>query len=185
VADNTCYGRSDLALAEDAAAVASRLRPLLPDAPLFSSPLTRCRLLAEALHPAPRFDDRLREIDFGAWEMRTWDEIGHAAIDAWAADPDDYAGHGGESASALRARAVAAGREILAEHQEAILVCHAGVMKALVAEFTGDAGADWISMSFAYGSVSLIEEGCLAWHNRPRRNDTDPAVPSAIGGMAQ
>ena len=66
VAPGLCYGRSDLTLAEDAAVVAAALRSLLPgNVPVFSSPLTRCRLLAEALHPAPQFDSRLLELDFG------------------------------------------------------------------------------------------------------------------------
>lgn len=183
VADGTCYGRSDVALAEDAAAVAARLRPLLPQAPLYSSPLKRCRLLAEALHPAPRFDHRLREIDFGSWEMRSWDDIGYAAIDDWAADPEHYCGHGGESTAAMRRRAVAVGKEIAARHEEAVLVCHAGVMKALVAEFAGEVGADWIALSFAFGAVTLIEDGRLVWYNRSAHRE--PAAASAHGGMAQ
>ena len=48
-----CYGSTDLALAAEegeGSVAAARLRPLLPqDAPFLSSPLTRCRLLAQAL----------------------------------------------------------------------------------------------------------------------------------------
>ncbi len=161
-----CYGRSDVALAEDVSQVAARLRSLLPtDAPLFSSPLSRCRLLAEALHPAPQFDERLREIDFGGWEMRAWDDIGREALDAWAADPLNYADHGGESVAMLRERAVACLREIGTRHHEAVFVLHAGVMKALAAELLDLPEADWLAMSFGYGTVSLIEDDKLVWHN--------------------
>jgi alpha-ribazole phosphatase len=162
-----CYGQSDVALAEDAAMVAARLKPLLPQAPVFSSPLTRCRLLAQALHPAPAYDDRLREVHFGAWEMRSWDDIGRAAIDAWTADPLHYDGHGGESVAAVRRRAVACVGEIAAQHDEAVLVIHAGVMKALAVELLGLPNAAWFSTSFAFGTVSLIEDGRLVWHNEP------------------
>ncbi|HEX8964506.1 MAG TPA: histidine phosphatase family protein [Rhodocyclaceae bacterium] len=165
MAADICYGQTDVGIAEDAAAVAARIRGLLPDAPFYSSPLRRCRLLAEALHPAPRFDDRLREIDFGSWEMKRWDDIGRAAVDAWAADPLHYAEHGGESVAALRRRAAACAREIAARHDEAVLVIHAGVMKALAVELLGLPDPAWFSTSFVFGTVSLIEDGRLALHN--------------------
>ena len=162
-----CYGRSDLALAEDATAVAARLRACcLPDVPVYSSPLTRCRLLAEALHPAPVCDERLREIYFGDWEMQTWDEIGRAAVDAWVADPLHYAGHGGESVATLRRRAAACAHEIAARHDAAVLVVHAGVMKALAVELLGLPDAAWFSTSFAFGTVSMIEDGRMVWQNK-------------------
>lgn len=166
VAADVCYGQSDVALAEDAATVAARIKPLLPDVPFYSSPLTRCRLLAEALHPAPVFDERLREIHFGAWEMQTWDQIGRPAVDAWVADPLHYAGHGGESIAMLRRRTAACAAEIAARHETAVLVIHAGVMKALAVELLGLPDAAWFSTSFAFGTVSMIEDGRLVWQNR-------------------
>ena len=67
VAPGICYGQTDLGLAESAAAVAARLRPLLPESfALHASPLARARLLAEALG-TPRLDNRLKEIHFGDW----------------------------------------------------------------------------------------------------------------------
>lgn len=172
VAPGLCYGRSDLALAEDAAPVAAALRSLLPgNAPVFSSPLKRCRLLAEALHPAPQFDARLLELDFGDWEMRSWADIGRAAIDQWAADPHLFAPPGGESVGAMRRR-VAGFLDDLAGHglASAVLVAHAGVMKVCAAELLGLASEKWFSMQFEFGAVSLIDDASgvheLIWHNR-------------------
>lgn len=175
MAANVCYGQSDVGIAEDAAEVAARIKPLLPDAPFYASPLTRCRLLAEALHPAPLFDDRLRELDFGTWEMQTWDDIGRDAVDAWAADPLHYAAHGGESIARLRLRAAACAREIAARHDEAVLVIHAGVMKALAVELLGLPDPAWFSTSFVFGTVTLIEDGKLVMHNASAV-ETPPAM---------
>lgn len=177
VAAGTCYGRTDLALAAAPLACAEALRPLLPaDAAVFSSPLTRCRQLAELLHPAPVFDDRLRELDFGAWEMQPWDAIDRAALDAWVADPLHFAPPGGEAVAELRARV----RNFLAERENdaaaAILVAHAGVMKICVAEQAGIAPDKWFSMSFEYGTVTLIEDGRLVWHNRSGQASAVPAI---------
>ena len=97
VAPGTCYGQTDLGLAESPRVVAERLRPLLPaDYALYTSPLRRARLLAEALG-SPQVDARLQEIHFGEWEGRSFDEIGKAALDAWSAAPLDFAPPGGES----------------------------------------------------------------------------------------
>lgn len=164
VAPGVCYGRSDLALADDPLACAEALRPLLPsDAAVYSSPLARCRQLAELLHPAPVFDERLRELDFGAWEMQPWAAIDRAAIDAWAADPLHYIPPDGESVAMLRKRVIACLADL---PDEAILVTHAGVMKLCAAELAGVPTEAWLALSFEYGSVSLIEAGALLWRNR-------------------
>jgi len=162
VAPGICYGATDLPLAGDPALDAARLRPLLPaDAPLYASPLQRCRRLAEALHPAPTFDARLREIDFGAWEMRAWDAIDRAALDAWAANPAGYVPPGGEAVAALRARV---GDCLAGLPDEAVLVVHAGVIKVCAALLAGE--HDWFGLRFDYGAVSLIEDGRFVWRNR-------------------
>lgn len=157
VAEGICYGRTDLDLAEDAAAVAAVLRPQLPAGlPLFSSPLRRCRQLAAALHPAPVLDPRLLEMDFGAWEMRPWKALDRAALDAWAAQPLDFAPPGGESPAQLLQRA----REFLAGlESDAIVVTHAGVIKALSGLLYGLPPAEWIGLSFDYGSLIVLNTG--------------------------
>jgi alpha-ribazole phosphatase len=164
VADGTCYGRSDLGLADDPAPVAAALRELLPgDLPLHSSPLRRCRALAELLHPAPAFDERLLELDFGTWEMQAWDVIDRATLDAWAADPLHFRPPGGEAVADLRARV----RDFLDDlASDAVLVAHAGVMKLCVAELAGVPADQWFSMKFDYGTATLIEGGRLVWQNR-------------------
>jgi len=149
-----CYGRLDLA-AENAAEVATRLRAELPAClPVWSSPLRRCRELAELLHPQPILDERLAEMDFGAWEGLAWDAIPRAELDAWAADVAGYAPPGGESPRQLQQRALAfvGGLEV----PEAVLVTHAGVIRVLLAHFRQLAPADWLSLKFDYGSRTDI-----------------------------
>jgi alpha-ribazole phosphatase len=162
VAPGICYGATDLPLADDPAIHAAALRPLLPmDVPLYSSPLERCRRLAEALHPAPIVDARIREIDFGDWEMQPWDRLDRALLDAWAAAPFHFVPPGGEAVTALRARVA----NFLATLPDAaVLVAHAGVIKVCAAELAGE--ADWFSLRFDYGTVSLIEDGRFVWRNR-------------------
>lgn len=157
VPPEVCYGRTDLPLADDPAPHAVALHACLPAGlPLYSSPLTRCRQLAALLHPAPRYDKRLAELDFGAWEMRRWDEIGRPALDAWAADPLHYRFPDGESVAAMRTRVAAF---LTTLESDAILVAHAGTLRVCAAELTGV--AEWLQLHFSYGELVLIENGTL------------------------
>ena len=154
VAAGTCYGRLDLAAMEIATA-AERLRGMLPTGvPVWSSPLRRCRELAACLHPAPRFDERLQEMHFGDWEGRSWQDIGPAALDAWAADVAGYAPPGGESARQVQARALAWLGEC--RDEEVILVTHGGVMRVLLAHWLRLPPEEWLRLNFAYATVTTV-----------------------------
>ena len=154
-----CYGRSDLALADDPVACAQRLRDQLPDhVPLFTSPLRRCLALAQALRARPLVDARLIEMDFGAWEMQPWNGIGRDQIEAWRADPLDYAPPGGEPVAALRQRVRAFLDACRHEGADEIAaVSHAGVMKVVAAECLGLPTERWLSMTFDYCSVFVAD----------------------------
>lgn len=149
-----CYGRLDVAAREVVAAVERLQTGLPPNLPVWTSPLQRCRVLAEALSPSPRLDARLAEMDFGRWEGLAWAAIPRPELDAWAADVAGYAPPGGESARQVQARAVAALAEL--EREEAVVVTHAGVMRLLLAHWQGLSIADSLALRFAYGEVVSV-----------------------------
>ena len=159
VAAGTCYGRTDLPLAGDVADAAARILPQLPPRlPVYTSPLQRCRQLAAELHPAPRSDPRLREMNFGAWEMRPWNLIERDALSGWAADPLGYFPPQGESVAQLQARVqdfvMEARRQGL---QRAVLVTHAGVIKVIVGNARGMPARQWMALNFDYESVICVD----------------------------
>lgn len=159
VAPQTCYGRLDVPV-EGVEAAAERLRALLPPGlPVWSSPLARCRRLAECLHPQPAIDERLVEMHFGDWEGRTWDEIGADPLDRWAADVAGFAPPGGESAGTLQARALAFVADLQVE--EAVLVTHAGVQRVLLAHWLELPPEEWSRLVFAYGTATTVELGAF------------------------
>ena len=157
-APGLCYGSTDLAADPgDVARVLADLRTSLPaQVPLFSSPLQRCAVLASALSPllrAPlRFDARLAEMDFGDWEMRAWDAIARADIDAWSADLVHYRPGGGENVFEMAAR-VGAFRTQLRAMPDAVcvIVCHAGTMRLLAA---WDDGLNLVAIASKAASAS-------------------------------
>ena len=107
VAPGTCYGHTDLLPAETFADEAREARSRLEGRYdlVFTSPLRRCTMLAEACgYPDARRDRRLMEMNFGEWEMQRFDEIKDPRIQAWYADWMNVAAPGGESCAGMRVR---------------------------------------------------------------------------------
>ena len=134
-----CYGRLDLRLArpkQDIPALIAQLAPLR-GAAIHTSPLHRCRLVAEALAAdwgqAAQRDDRLIEMDFGAWEGVPWDDVPRHELDAWAADLQGFTPPGGENGDRLIARVSAFWAEILAQGGRHVIITHGGPLKVLCA----------------------------------------------------
>ncbi len=155
ISPGICYGGLDIG-ALQVSDTAAHLHTLLPPGlPVWSSPLRRCRELALALHPAPQTDFRLAEMNFGRWEGQAWDAIPRHELDAWAGDVAGYAPPQGESAQAVRKRAL----EFVASLNvpEAVVVTHAGVIRVLLAHWRGMPVEDWLTLRFAYGSATRIE----------------------------
>lgn len=75
-----CYGQTDVGVAasfqSEKEKVKKEIEGVSFDA-VFSSPLFRCKTLAESLIQKESIvlDDRLKELSFGAWELKAWDEI--------------------------------------------------------------------------------------------------------------
>jgi alpha-ribazole phosphatase len=169
VAPGVCYGRTDLAVApEQLEQTLAALIPMLPAAlPLYSSPLRRCAELAARLSPASIHDERLVEMDFGAWEMQPWDAIPRAEIDAWADDVVHYRPGGGESVLRMAHRIAAFHADLQRQlgDGDAIVVCHAGAMRLLSARHSGMTPAEMAlhaaqaAHNIPYGSTLILAAG--------------------------
>ncbi|MGV7211608.1 alpha-ribazole phosphatase family protein [Oxalobacteraceae bacterium A2-2] len=165
VAPGICYGRTDLPVAAGLLqASAAQLRPWLQqDTVLHTSPLRRCAELAALLSPEPLADPRLMEMDFGAWEMRAWDHIPRAEIDAWAADLVHYRPGGGESVVQMAQRVAEFYADLQRQQQDALLICHAGAMRLLAARHAGLPPPDMALQAaqtphkIAYGQTLILD----------------------------
>ncbi|WUR12533.1 histidine phosphatase family protein [[Empedobacter] haloabium] len=170
-APGICYGSTDLPVAEDELArVVTDLRPLLPAAPMFSSPLQRCALLARRLADHVTFDADLAEMDFGSWENRRWDDISRADVDAWAADLLHYRPGGGENVLAVARRVRRALDAIRARGTgNAIVICHAGTIRLMTALATGQS----------------LEQAALAAAATPHQVPYGAAVPLTLAAVSK
>ncbi len=145
ITSGVCYGQSDIGLDEPHfQQVSCALRRVLPaDIAMYSSPLQRCLRLARALQPCPLPDARLMEMSFGRWEMRSWDDIDRAEIDAWAADVAGYVPGGGESVIDMASRVISfLADPMFIAHSELAVVAHAGSIRLILAYRPGMSPAD-------------------------------------------
>jgi broad specificity phosphatase PhoE len=104
-----------------AEALARRLAPVAFDR-VFTSPLFRARETAALLVRSVEIeaDPRLREMDYGAWEGRTYDQIAESDGDfrrEWERSPDVLACPGGESGNDVAERVRGFLGDLLDEHR--------------------------------------------------------------------
>lgn len=133
------------------AVTAARLtagHPALADADLVvTSPARRARATAEAIAGegrAPVVDDRLLEIDFGAWDgLMPADVADTPDYLRWLQDPVHHAPPGGETAAAARDRLVEAVDDHLQAVQRLVVVSHKGAIRLIVSHYTGLPIADY------------------------------------------
>jgi alpha-ribazole phosphatase len=164
--EGVCYGRQDVpvsaaATARAALAVRAQLpTQILATAPLYTSPLIRCTLLARALTVAqpPVISPELLELDFGTWEGSAWNDIPRTELDCWAQDPWHYSPGGAESASRVAAR-FRRWLEHLRERrlETVVAVTHAGLIRVALA--SGSAEPRGLSLPIPYGSVHRVTAG--------------------------
>ena len=168
---------------EQAANLARRLKDISIDR-LISSPLERCRQtlapLAAELGLPVDVDDRLLEVDYGAWSGRSLKDLLHEPL--WRvvqAHPSAAVFPEGEGLAAMSTRAAGAIRSIRqdATADLTVLVCsHGDVIKAILADALGLHLDAFQRIVVAPASVSVIRYTPL----RPfveRINDTgDPIL---------
>lgn len=175
IAKGVCYGKSDIdvaahSFAAELEAICHKLAGItslaIDSSAIYSSPMQRCTKLADELASSlnlspPTQDPRLVELDFGDWELCSWDDIPRDAFDAWAHDHVDQAPPNGESFYALHQRAAAFLAEVSAKPASAcVVVTHGGVIRALLGEVLGLPLIDTFRFQIDFASVTqlLIDE---------------------------
>ncbi|MBD3308491.1 alpha-ribazole phosphatase [candidate division KSB3 bacterium] len=157
-----CYGQTDIPIAEsflqEAEMVRSKLSLDLDGYRAYSSPLSRCRRLAEHLQLTPlTLDPRLMELHFGDWELKAWDDISPGSLRSWTADFVEQRCPGGESYRDQFDRGVAFWQELCQTPADQVfVVTHAGLIRTLLAYVLDTPLDKSLRLSLDYGSVTKI-----------------------------
>lgn len=162
-----CYGQSDIGVTETFHSEAELIREALPADPgiVYSSPLQRCRVLADHLFPAStiRLEPDLMEINCGKWELMHWDKIPPAEINPWMEDFVNVSIPGGENYIDVFNRTVACFNRIREQKEPGVLVTHGGVIRSILSYVTNTPLRDSFgAFSLHYGCVVRIGHD-LSW----------------------
>jgi broad specificity phosphatase PhoE len=135
-----------------------------------SSPLLRTRQTMEIVRSTAGLtasqystDDRLREISFGAWEGKTWEELTlHEgdAMKARKADRFNFVVPGGESYAMVSSRLIDWLNSLT---RPAVVVAHGGIMRCLRGYAISAGPAAIPKMETPQDRVMVVDPGVIGW----------------------
>ncbi len=159
-----CYGSLDTSLSsagrEQAARLAERLTAE-PFSAIYSSPRRRAIETAQAIGRDIIMVPEFRELDFGDFEGRTYDDIAATHPDLyrqWMETPTEVNFPNGESFVQMQTRVLHSYRALLAQHGgETIgIVAHGGVARIILADALGLPNQNLFRIAQRYAALNLI-----------------------------
>ncbi|TGV02728.1 alpha-ribazole phosphatase [Flavivirga rizhaonensis] len=163
-----CYGQTDLDLAGTFPKEFKTVKQQIPDGTyhIKSSPLKRCVLLANHLEPHVLLDDRLKELDFGDWEMKAWNNISEETLNPWMKDFVNVRVPNGESYVELASRVNAFFEDFIKSHDEKdlIIVSHAGPIRTFLSSILNIPLEKSFNIKIQYGDVFHLRKEGDSWN---------------------
>ncbi len=177
VSKAVCYGFSDVPLSENFAFEKQEVWSKLQKAATFqshqqvhiyTSPLQRCALLADYVQQqlSPKIivqhDNRVKEMNFGDWEMKKWEELPIDSFQAWMTAFVHTAVPNGENLEKVHQRTEHFLTEIIEKHHkpdnltpETVLIfAHAGSIRTMLVQCLGMPIEHTFRFGMEYGAVS-------------------------------
>lgn len=162
-----CYGSSDIELSELGQLQSLKTISEIAKYPIdsiYHSDLKRTRFLAELLAEKIKVkivaDVRLRERNFGVWELKSWEtiftETGNQMNDFFD-NPDSFAPSSGETTYAFRDRVMSWYQDIPKEGTIAV-IAHGGTIAALLGTLKHLPVKKWLDLIPQYGECAIHSE---------------------------
>lgn len=155
-----CYGQSDIGVTDTFTEEVKKIHEQIPIGTItrvYSSPLQRCRLLAKTFSREIILDKRLKELNFGDWELQSWDTIPSEQLTPWMKDFVHVKVPFGESYTMLQDRVLDFYHSLDFQSDEKIVVVsHAGPIRALLAHLQNIPLKDSFDIKIAYSEVFRI-----------------------------
>lgn len=158
-----CYGNTDVQLASTFQQEAQQVKEGLASyqfEKVYSSPLSRCtRLAGFCGYPDAIRDARLKEINFGDWEMKSYDEIKDPKLQEWYDDYINVAPPGGESVIDQRNRLEAFISEVKCDGRDTAIgiFTHGGILINALVAYGNKTYSEVYDDIPPYGSIIEIE----------------------------
>ena len=163
VSREICYGITDVDLAEsyesDIKNVKEKLKGVSFDL-AYTSPLSRCRKLADSLVSDVHEEKGLLEMSLGDWEMHKWADLDQQVLEEWMGDFVNISPPGSESFMEYSMKPVYFFEEVAKREKEldkVLLVSHSGAIRSIICHVLNLSLAHAFNFEVDYGSVSMIE----------------------------
>lgn len=125
---------------------------------VYSSTLSRCRKLASTIAENHYTDERLKELNFGDWEMQWWDKIPAEELLPWRKDFVNLKCPNGESYQDMQNRCVSFLDELTkTQHKKIAIISHGGFIRTLLSHVLHSPLEKSFVLKIDYGSVSKLE----------------------------
>lgn len=164
--EGICYGQSKIDLAESFDMELLEIKKKFKTTKLhhiYSSPLLRCKVLAEALVKGKtelNFDERLMELHFGKWEGLKWQEIEKTEeAKRWFEDYLNVACPEGESYQDLlnRCKSFISSLKEIQSNSNLLVVTHAGPIRAIYSIINGISPKEAFNLQIDYGQIIKLK----------------------------
>lgn len=160
-----CYGQSDVPVADtfmsEVITIKNRLGGIQFDK-IMSSPLSRCAILAEEFADADDIilDDRLKELNFGDWEGKSWNHIyeNEDGGKNWFSDYENTPCPNGESYGDMLTRAKSFIDDLPKTDGNILIVTHAGIVRAFRVLLQNWSVKKAFDRPISYGQITIIRK---------------------------
>tara|TARA_A100001015_G_scaffold321015_1_gene449635 strand:+ start:211 stop:789 length:579 start_codon:yes stop_codon:yes gene_type:complete len=160
------YGQSDVDVSENFSIEVKNIKKKilnkkieLKSLKVYSSPLIRCVKLADSIFDDFHLDDRLKELDFGDWEMKKVSEIDDSEIKEWQENLLDFQIPGGESNKEFLRRISSFCNDVVKKDENIFIVAHAGSINCIISYLSGIPFNKLIKDNWkkiSYGSITSL-----------------------------
>jgi alpha-ribazole phosphatase len=159
----TCYGQTNVALADSFIEEAAEIKEKLPTDfdVVFCSTLDRCKVLATALQlENVQHDERLIEFNFGDWENKLWNDLDQDELNIWMQDFVNLPTPKGENVLALFERVSSFLEELRSKkYEKVLLVTHAGVIRCIWSYLLEMPLKNMFKIPVGFGEIFLFNLG--------------------------
>lgn len=157
--DNLCYGFAEMSLrksyVEDFKAI-----DLDKDFDfIISSPSQRCQLLAKHFQLNYQTDERIKEMNFGDWELQKWSDIPEDEINPWYEDFINIKATNGENLLEMQTRVSKFWNELISKENsnKVLIISHAGVIRLILQSILQFPLENIFNIQIDYGKKTIID----------------------------
>ncbi|SHL83076.1 alpha-ribazole phosphatase family protein [Chryseobacterium polytrichastri] len=156
--DNLCYGFAEMSLRKDYVED-FKLISIDQDFDLIiSSPSQRCQILAKHFQLNYQTDERIKEMNFGDWELQKWNDIPKDEINPWYEDFINVKATNGENLLEMQTRVSKFWNELIAKENsnKVLIFSHSGVIRLILQSILKFPLENMFNIQIDYGKKTII-----------------------------